>query len=565
MCEVTNVKNSKKQSKTAGGLSSPQNLFVEEWQRQQAIPPETEDLIQRTARHQHPTVQESVVEQILAALQLQYLPRWVFRTETETFIFDFLIEPNLVLECTLTTRKGCSESKAWLKDRSTIFERKFKELKQRKPQCFTVIFLEATSCRPEDLRAGIPALQYTDRLITCLEELEAFLNQWKCTHVQSKEERLSSQKIPASHHRPKNSLQQDESLQLTPKTRFRIRTQYYTPMLKPLGVNVPGSPTSTIPGTAPLIIETISENPLAALAQEITETTLMQLTLKQLRVLLDDLRAHSNKKVLKSGKKTELVQRIFTSPHKASAVQRFLADKDVTKQRNRERLQLKLFTSLRGALRHAGMEILRDLHLPYSIPALPEDKLPEGAHRLGNCPDHEHPCLLCRVFGSLTKASIFRTYIPPLVDDPEHKLDLQKEVNRVLIRTHARNVHRPDGNTLNFNQQYFAGTFITYLTFLNGLPDPVELGFLLNCLERCNDVGAAKSWGAGKLFLQSYTLEKVERTFKRVWNGKAYQMTPKATVTPLKAELDQAFAAYTQWLAQIQATSRGAEEGAVLA
>ena len=98
-------------------------------------------------------------------------------------------------------------------------------------------------------------------------------------------------------------------------------------------------------------------------------------------------------------------------------------------------------------------------------------------------------------------------------------LDPPQEVNHVLIRVHKRNVHRPDGNTLNFNQQYFAGTFVTYLQFPKGLPNPLELGFLVNCLERCADVGAAKAWGAGKLFLQSYILEKVELTYEWEWNG----------------------------------------------
>lgn len=103
----------------------------------------------------------------------------------------------------------------------------------------------------------------------------------------------------------------------------------------------------------------------------------------------------------------------------------------------------------------------------------------------------------------------------------------------------------------------------SHLQFPAGLLDPIELGFLLHCLERCNDVGAAKAWRADKHFLQANTFEKVEQTYERVWNGEAYLLTPRTTVTPLKAELDQAFAAYTHWLAQIQEPQRGAEEGEV--
>lgn len=172
-------------------------------------------------------------------------------------------------------------------------------------------------------------------------------------------------------------------------------------------------------------------------------------------------------------------------------------------------------------------------------------------------------CLLCRVFGSLNHASLFRNYTPPLVDDPENKLDIPQEVNHVLIRTHARNVHRPDGNTLNFNQQYFAGEFVTYLQFPNGRPKSIPLGFLLNCLERCTDVGAAKAWGAGKLFLQAYTLEKVELTYTREWDGEAFQLVRKETVTPLKAELEHALDVFEQWLAQIKSTTSESDVGEV--
>ena len=77
------------------------------------------------------------------------------------------------------------------------------------------------------------------------------------------------------------------------KTHYRIRATYYTPMLKPLGVNVPGSPTSTMPGTAPLMVEITSKNPLTALAQEITEGTLKPLTVPVLRELVDGIRAVS--------------------------------------------------------------------------------------------------------------------------------------------------------------------------------------------------------------------------------------------------------------------------------
>jgi len=91
----------------------------------------------------------------------------------------------------------------------------------------------------------------------------------------------------------------------------------------------------------------------------------------------------------------------------------------------------------------------------------------------------------------------------------------------------------------------------------------VEQSVPSNCLERCTDVGAAKVWGSGKLVLQSYSLEKVELTYTREWTGQAYQLTPTVTITPLKAELDQALDAYTQWLAEQSAKISEVAEGMV--
>ena len=84
-----------------------------------------------------------------------------------------------------------------------------------------------------------------------------------------------------------------------------------------------------------------------------------------------------------------------------------------------------------------GRRSYGNLRLPYSVQALPEDQLPEGAHRPGGCPDPENKCLLCWVFGSLNHASLFKNYTPPLVDDPRHKLEVPQEVNHVLIRPPA--------------------------------------------------------------------------------------------------------------------------------
>jgi len=85
----------------------------------------------------------------------------------------------------------------------------------------------------------------------------------------------------------------------------------------------------------------------------------------------------------------------------------------------------------------------------------------------------------------------------------------------------------------------------------------------VNCLEYCTEVGAAKAWGAGKLFLQTYTLEKVEVTYTREWTGDVIQLVRKETITPLREELEAAITAYSQWIAQNRTKTTAAKEGEV--
>jgi len=63
--------------------------------------------------------------------------------------------------------------------------------------------------------------------------------------------------------------------------------------------------------------------------------------------------------------------------------------------------------------------------------------------------------------------------------------------------------------------------------------------------------------------LQTYSLEKLKLTNLREWTGQAYQLTPTITVSPLKAELDQALDTYTQWLVEQTARISEVAEGMV--
>lgn len=51
----------------------------------------------------------------------------------------------------------------------------------------------------------------------------------------------------------------------------------------------------------------------------------------------------------------------------------------------------------------------------------------------------------------------------------------------------------------------------------------------------------------------------------REWDGEAFRVTRHKTITPRKAELEQAFDAYGHWVAQQMTIPRDVDEGEVVA
>ena len=166
-----------------GLLNGEQNLFEKEITRKQ----DPDNFLYKVMRHRKPTIQEAVVGQILEDLQLRHIPQWVLPIQNSHLVFDFLIEPNMVVECTLTERKSY-EASGWLRDRALVLDRKFKILKSFEFESFTLIFLEATQLDPEKLKPLIQFLDYTDKLVTSINEFETFIREWKNEQVVSDKE-----------------------------------------------------------------------------------------------------------------------------------------------------------------------------------------------------------------------------------------------------------------------------------------------------------------------------------------------------------------------------------------
>lgn len=157
------------------GLLDKVNLFDLESEKSH----DSEEFLYRTAKKWKPTLQENVVSKILDDFQLRYMTQWILCVKNRHSVFDFLVEPNMIIECTFTEREPSSVI-AWLHGRALILDNKFKTLKTSVAHdTFTLMFLESTRLHPTKLKAAIQDLDYTDRLVTSINQFEAFMGEWK--------------------------------------------------------------------------------------------------------------------------------------------------------------------------------------------------------------------------------------------------------------------------------------------------------------------------------------------------------------------------------------------------
>lgn len=161
------------------GLLCRDNLFNIESQKGY----DSENFLYRTIKNRKPTIQEAVISGILDELQLRYITQWILYVSDRHVVFDFLVEPNMAIECTFTDRKP-SAVIGWLQGRALILDKKFKALKDfLKHETFTLLFLESTGVHPTKLKAAICDLEYTDKLVTSIDEFESFIHEWKNSRV----------------------------------------------------------------------------------------------------------------------------------------------------------------------------------------------------------------------------------------------------------------------------------------------------------------------------------------------------------------------------------------------
>lgn len=135
-------------------------------------------MVTRSSKGQALTAQELSVKRILEYLGLPFEEKFLLESPVERrfYVIDFHIAipssntAGWLLECTWTSRKYPSACAGWLRKRAILFNHKFWRAKQQSP-FVTVALLEAQWLLPQEIRAALSPLQYTDLVFCSLDEL----------------------------------------------------------------------------------------------------------------------------------------------------------------------------------------------------------------------------------------------------------------------------------------------------------------------------------------------------------------------------------------------------------
>lgn len=127
-------------------------------------------LTQREGR----TVQESLIAQMLEAIGLSFREQWLLRTAGESMVFDFLVEDGVLVECSQSIKRNCSNAWTTLWRRAIILNYKFRLAKDT-GSFTTIALLEASHCEEYQHRALTPKrianLTCTDYIVTSIPAL----------------------------------------------------------------------------------------------------------------------------------------------------------------------------------------------------------------------------------------------------------------------------------------------------------------------------------------------------------------------------------------------------------
>jgi hypothetical protein len=223
------------------------------------------------------------------------------------------------------------------------------------------------------------------------------------------------------------------------------------------------------------------------------------------------------------------------------------------KQEKKATVQTYHIKGLRGALRHAVMEICHAAGLEVCHTTDKEatkdgqSLLPAGFHLLGDCSENSNRCVVHELFGSMNHESRIMVYSDPIGSIP-HKTSVTNGIQNVHIATENRICKTFDGKVAqDFGERYFSGSFTFEIDLTHCTP--LQQGLIIQATMALKRLGGGYNAGYGHLTVHQF--QYLKRTMKRVpiWTEDTFKVNEEVTEESLKDEPLVALQAWQDYLA----------------
>jgi hypothetical protein len=223
------------------------------------------------------------------------------------------------------------------------------------------------------------------------------------------------------------------------------------------------------------------------------------------------------------------------------------------KQEKEKEVQSYHIKGLRGALRHAVMEVCHGAGLEVCHTTDKEATkdgtilLPPGFHLLGACGTNGESCVVHNIFGSKGQEGRITVYADPIANIP-HKTSQANRVQNVHIATENRICKTFDGKTAqDFGERYFSGEFAFEIDVTHCASE--QVGLMIQAIMALKRLGRGYNAGYGHLKVLKFQL--LERIVQRVpvWIDDFFAVVEDIAEESLKDESLEALQTWEDYLA----------------
>ncbi|MFX1476613.1 MAG: hypothetical protein ACFFCI_00645 [Promethearchaeota archaeon] len=222
------------------------------------------------------------------------------------------------------------------------------------------------------------------------------------------------------------------------------------------------------------------------------------------------------------------------------------------KEKKEETSEVYFIKGLRGALRHASMQVCFEsgLEVCHSTDKQFDKEgnslLPSGFHLLGSC-QHNGQCIMHEVYGSKGNKSIIAVYAYPITSINHKTAELEHTIQNVHLAMENRVCMTFDGKTVqDYGEKYFSGHFTFEIDVSQC--SRKQLGLLIRSILALEKLGRGFNAGYGHVEVKKFQLLKRIKKKIPIFDGESFVIKTEISEESLDKEVIEALEEWDKYV-----------------